>query len=318
MRRTASRMEERTKPVATGTMARIRMAATGTTLLAALAAACGDPAARPDAVEQQTPSAPAMNRSEAVAKLGYDDGASGAAAAPSVSAEPDATPFAPDRKIIRDVRLEIEVEEIEAARAGAGRVAVELGGFLSDVGFQDLASDRPRGQMTLRVPTERTEAAVAALGELGDLRAETLSSQDVTRQYLDAETRLRVLRETDARLRRILADRTGDLADVLQVERELSRVVTQIEQLEGQRRFWDEQVDLATIHLSLFAPAPVVAAGWFDPVREAFGGSLGILARSVALLVTALAAALPFAAVGLVVWLVWRAALRVASTRAAP
>lgn len=267
----------------------------------AVAAACGDSAVLSDATDEWSGvgAAPGRSSPEAAAKL--------------ADAAPDAAGVARDRKIVRDVRLEIEVEKLAAARDAALHLAAELGGFVSDAGFQGPASDVARGQMILRVPAERVETAVAALAKLGKVRAETLSSQDVTRQYLDTETRLRVLRETDARLRRILADRTGDLADVLQVERELARVVTEIERLEGQKRFWDEQVDLATIHVTLFAPPPVVEAGWFDPVREAFGASLGVLARSVALLITALAAALPFAGVGLVGWLAWRVARRTAT-----
>lgn len=290
--------------------------------VAAFAAACGDPAAPVEATEEWSGAAGADARSarpglETVAKLANETravpggaGPAGVDLASAVVVAPDAAAVAPNRKIIRSVRLEIEVEEMTIARDAAGRLAAELGGFLSDAGFQGLASDRPRGQMVLRVPAERVETAIAALRELGELRAETLGSQDVTQQYLDTETRLRVLRETDARLRRILADRTGDLADVLQVERELSRVVTEIERLEGQKRFWDEQVDLATIHVTLYAPPPVVEAGWFDPVREAFASSFGILARSAALLITALAASLPFAAVLLVGWLAWRVARR--------
>lgn len=280
----------------------------------AVAAACSDPAVRSDATDEWSGAGAAPGRSspEATAKLADAAGAeaAGVSLAPTVVAAPDAASVARDRKIIRDVRLEVEVEELAVARDAAGHLASELGGFVSDAGFQGPASDVARGQMILRVPAERVETAVAALAKLGKVRAETLSSQDVTRQYLDTETRLRVLRETDARLRRILADRTGDLADVLQVERELSRVVTEIERLEGQKRFWDEQIDLATIHVTLTTPPPVVDAGWFDPVREAFGASLGVLARSAALLITALAAALPFAAVVLVGWLAWRVARR--------
>lgn len=284
----------------------------------AIAAACGDPAAQSSTTDEWSAGAEAASggeeagRAPAVAKLANAAGADpdGVSLAPTMVAARDAAAVDRDRKMIRDVRLELEVEEIGVARNAARRLAAELGGFVSDAGFQALTSGRARGRMILRVPAERVETAVAELGELGELRAETLSSQDVTRQYLDTETRLRVLRETDARLRRILADRTGDLADVLQVERELSRVVTDIERLEGQQRFWDEQVDLATIHVTLLAPSPVVEAGWFDPVREAFGASLGVLARSAALLITALAAALPFAAVVLAGWLVWRVARR--------
>lgn len=217
----------------------------------------------------------------------------------------------PGRKVIRQVSIDLEVGDVEEARGAMVRIAAASGGFISDLGIQGTDSERRSGRLTLRVPSDRMEDALSALSNLGKVRSESQGSQDITTQYLDTETRLRVLRETDARLREILRKRTGDLSDVLQVERELARVVTQIEQLEGQKRFWDEQVDLATIHVSMSEPIAGIEAGWADPVVAAFRASLAVLARSVAFLITLAAGALPFAILGGLGWLAWRGARKV-------
>lgn len=239
----------------------------------------------------------------------------GLAAYDGATAEADASLAAiPGRKVIRQVSLDLEVVDVEEARRAMARIATSSGGFISDLGIEGTDSARRSGHLTLRVPSARMEDALTALSDLGKVRSETQGSQDITTQYLDTETRLRVLRETDARLREILGKRTGDLSDVLQVERELARIVTEIEQLEGQKRFWDEQVDLATIHVSLSEPVTGIEAGWADPVVAAFRASLAVLARSVALLITLAAGALPFAILGALGWLAWRGARKVRTT----
>lgn len=210
------------------------------------------------------------------------------------------------RHIIREIGIDLEVDDVAAARRGVAALAERAGGFVSHLSMGRTGTAVGRAQLTLRVPSDRVGAMSADLADIGTVLSERHGSQDITQQYLDTETRLRVLRETDARLRGILAERTGKLADVLQVERELARVITDIERLEGQRRFWDEQVALATVHVTLAEPVPVIQAGWTAPVVEAFRASLGVLARSAGAVITLIAGALPFAVLGLVGWALWR------------
>lgn len=280
--------------------------------------ACGVGAGT-DHEENQVDNGRARDEALAPATVTRGDLASKSAASIAVydgaAAAPDASLAAiPGRKVIRQVSIDLEVGDVEEARGAMARIAAASGGFISDLGIQGTDSDRRSGHLTLRVPSDRMDDALSALSGLGKVRSETQGSQDITTQYLDTETRLRVLRETDARLREILRNRTGDLSDVLQVERELARVVTQIEQLEGQKRFWDEQVDLATIHVSMSEPVAGIEAGWADPVGAAFRASLAVLARSVALLITLAAGALPFAILGALGWLAWRGARKVRAT----
>lgn len=279
-------------------------------------AACGAGAERAmnDAAEEESqvplPATTAPQRADLVAKS-----AGTFAAYDGAATQPDAAAASiPGRKVIRQVSIDLEVGDVEEVRGAMARIAASAGGFISDLGIQGTDADRRSGRLTLRVPSDRMEDVLAALSDLGKVRSETQGSQDITTQYLDTETRLRVLRETDARLREILRKRTGDLSEVLQVERELARVVTQIEQLEGQKRFWDEQVDLATIHVSMSEPVAGIEAGWADPMVAAFRASLAVLARSVALLITLAAGALPFLVLGALGWLAWRGARKVRAT----
>ena len=221
------------------------------------------------------------------------DAADAGAAQASASA-PD--PLAA-RKLIRTGQLTIEVADYGEAAERVGAIARARGGYLAGTQSARGEHDRRQGTLTIRVPAELFEDAVAALKPLGKLLGEGVSVEDVTRAYADLETRLRVKRDTAARLRDILRTRTAKLSDVLEAEKELARVTEEIERMEGERRFYDHQVALSTIAVTLREPAPVLQAGMLQPMSEALRDSLRVLVASAAALLYVMVALLPWLAV---------------------
>jgi hypothetical protein len=255
--------------------------------------------------------APAPAEADRLRSLGYAAQAKPAAvapaapgpAAPGAAAQAPVEAMAAARKLIRTGQLTIEVDGYTRAAEEAGRVAERHGGYVSDARSRRDDRDAQQGTLTLRVPAEAFAAAWAELKALGRVRAETVGTQDVTKAYADLETRLRVKRETVDRLRGILRDRAAKLSDVLEVERELARLTEEIEALEGERRYYDHQVALSTIGLTLQEPQAVVHGGALEPIREAFADALEVLAGSLAALIYVVVAAAPWA---VVLWLSWR------------
>src|SRR6185503_21146634 len=99
--------------------------------------------------------------------------------------------------------------------------------------------------LTLRVPADRFAESLAALRSLGRVRVDNTNAEDVTRSYNDLAIRLAVKRDMVARLRALLSNRAARLSDLVEVERELGRAITELEQMEGERRFLDNQVALS-------------------------------------------------------------------------
>jgi len=201
------------------------------------------------------------------------------------------------RKLIRNGQLTLEVRDYGEAADRIAAVARSLGGYVADGQSARGEHDRRQGVLTLRVPAERFEEAVDALKGLGRLLAESVNVQDVTRAYMDLETRLRVKRDTEGRLRDILRTRTAKLSDVLEAERELARVTEEIEGMEGERRYYDQQVAMSTIVLTLREAVPVLQSGVLQTSREALRDSVRLLAASAAVLLYATFALLPWLAV---------------------
>lgn len=203
---------------------------------------------------------------------------------------------APALKLIFTAALQIEVPDFRAAADEAGKAAVALGGYVSDRQSSQDGRGRERGQITLRVPSPKFDGALSAFKGLGRVKSEGVQTQDVTKAYSDLETRLAVKREAAARLREILTRQTGKVSEVLEVEREIARVVEEIEQAEGERRYFDNQISLSTITLSLYEPDAIVAPGLLDPVLAALRQSVRIMGESLGSLIELFAGLLPWLA----------------------
>jgi hypothetical protein len=172
-----------------------------------------------------------------------------------------------DRKIIYTVSLDLIVKDTETAFKDVTRLAEGMGGFVAQSNIWR-EEEHSRGSLTVRVPAERLEEALEAFRALAvDVESQRVDSQDVTEEYVDLEARLENERRTERELQELLESRSdrGRTEDILEVHRELSRVRSQIEQLQGRMTYLDNLSSMATVHISLTPDAlvqPVVVGGW--------------------------------------------------------
>jgi hypothetical protein len=194
------------------------------------------------------------------------------------------TPAAADPKVIRSGELRVEVRNAELAAARADSAVMQRGGLVAERGQTAGANGRRTAHLVVRVPADRFKDAVENLKSLGDVKGETISQQDVTKAYFDLEVHLAVKEQALGRLRQLLATKAARLADVLDVEREITRVVSEIEQLKGDRRYYDNRIALSTIELTLVEPG-ASASGPSLTIRQALAQSFDVFSTSVAWLV---------------------------------
>ena len=160
-------------------------------------------------------------------------------------------PAAPgvEQMIIFTGGLDLEVDEGEFGGKlhDAVDLAVEHGGY---IGKQTDSS------VTLRVPSSHFRTVMRELEKLGDVLHRSVNAQDVSEKYFDLKVRLKSLLATRDRLQKFL-DRAKTIDEVLRVEQELTRLNTQIDQVQGRMRYLSAQSAYSTITLSLRArPEP--------------------------------------------------------------
>lgn len=197
-----------------------------------------------------------------------------ATAATDAAAQRVEVPEPSERKVILNGTMQIEVADLGAATEAIRAHVDAVGGFIAAESTLAGQPGRARsGSLTLRVPAPQLDATVARLRTLGEEQSLTLNAEDVTEQYFDLEIQLRNRRELESRLRLLMARPGNDLSDLLEIEKEVARVRSEIEQMEGRKRFWDNRVSFATLAVTLQEPAPLIAGaqgGVWQTLTEAF------------------------------------------------
>jgi hypothetical protein len=168
------------------------------------------------------------------------------APAPAPASAPTVAPM-----IARTAALTIVVKDFAASRADLDAILARHHGYAAQLTVNTPENDSRSFQASLRVPAPELSAALSELRALGRVEVETQSGEEVTQQHADLVARLENSRETEQRLRDLLAQRTGKIDEVLQVEEEIDRVRGQIEGMEADQKALEHRVDFATIDLQL-------------------------------------------------------------------
>lgn len=169
----------------------------------------------------------------------------------------DFDPTATERKIIKNANLEIEVEDTEKAKMDAEAETKNKGGSVTNMNSWEVRPGMLAYNLTVRIPAEKFENTIEALTFLGTKKSESFSTNDITAQYQDTSNRLKNLEARRERLREMMDRQTDKLADVLQIDQELSRVQIDIENLQSTLRRNDTDVAYSTLQLTL-RPEPQI------------------------------------------------------------
>ncbi len=184
-------------------------------------------------------------------------------------AAPDGNAAPIEQRIIKTGEVGLEVDNVAVVLARVRALAVELGGY---VGASQAGTMDQSATVTLRVPAARFDELLARLHELTDVEvvAESTREQDVTREIIDLEARIRNLQASETSYR-VLLDRAEQIEDILTVQSRLDQVRGSIEQLEGQLQAVEGQADLSTLTVTIIPrdePVEAVQQDW-DPGAQA-------------------------------------------------
>jgi uncharacterized protein DUF4349/putative zinc finger protein len=178
-----------------------------------------------------------------------------AAAEPNREAAPNpaetAAPVQTNRKLIRNATVQLEIVSFDDAVQKITAFANEERGYVATTSSEKQANGKLRGQVVVKVLPENLDRFLQKVRGLGELKNQTLGTADVTKAYFDTDARLKNAHVMEQRLIDMLKTKTGKVSDLLQVEKELGRVREEIEKMQGELKYWDSQVQFATVTVSL-------------------------------------------------------------------
>ncbi|HJW37497.1 MAG TPA: DUF4349 domain-containing protein, partial [Candidatus Udaeobacter sp.] len=170
-----------------------------------------------------------------------------AAAKPAETPGPEVA----NRKLIRNATVEVEIISFDEAAEKITAFAKEERGYVATTDSQKQANGKLRGRVVVNVLPENLDRLLQKVRGLGELKNQTLGTEDVTKAYFDTDARLKNAHVMEQRLIDMLKTKTGKVSDLLQVEKELGRVREEIEKMQGELKYWDSQVQFATVTISL-------------------------------------------------------------------
>jgi hypothetical protein len=182
---------------------------------------------------------------------------------------------AADRKIIRNANLTLEVNSTTQAQQKVTSIAEMHGGFVVTSEAKQRESAQPENRtldikLVVRVPSNRFGSALDAIRGLATtVREDNVAGQDVTEEFIDLEARIRTQKALELQFLEIMKQ-ARKVEDALEVQRQIADVRTDIEKLEGRKRFLENRAALSTITVNLETPKMIAVntTGFGRSLRE--------------------------------------------------
>jgi len=197
-----------------------------------------------------------------------------------------------NRKILRNADFQLEVQDPTIAQRQITSMAESLGGFVvTSESKQRNVGDRAKQELdvslVLRVPAMQFNSALEQIRATANrVITEKTTGQDVTEEFIDLEARIKTQKALELQFLEIMKQ-ASKVADALEVQRQIAEVRTEIEKLEGRKRFLENRASLSTITVSLQIPAAIAVntSGFRRNIKEAISESVSIASGIVLFLI---------------------------------
>lgn len=245
----------------------------------------------------------------------YDTEAAGAFNSPSSDVKADAggeaASLPQNRKWVVTVYLNAETEDLEVLLTQLDQQINQMQGYIENQEIYNGSAYSARryrsADLTIRIPAEDVDAFTQAVSGAANITSKQISREDITLNYTATDSKVTALKTEESRLLELMA-KAETMSDLLEIEARLSQVRYDLELYTSRLRLYDNQVDYATIHLSIsqvqeYTPAPERTVG--QRIQDGFRSSLKGVGEGAVNFVVWFLSNLPY----LVVWAAVLAAL---------
>lgn len=174
-----------------------------------------------------------------------------------------------ERKIIKEANLKIITKNLQSISEQVNQIVKTYDGYLAN--SNQWQSNRKYYRFTLKIPQKNFKATVAELEKLGAINSKQISSRDITKQYIDLQSRRKSFKAQEERYLELL-QQAKNVEDMLKIEKELNRIRRKIEQIQGQLNYYNNKIDFSTINVTFTEPKPIIdnnSWGIFASIKQA-------------------------------------------------
>ncbi|MDR3224926.1 MAG: DUF4349 domain-containing protein [Clostridiales Family XIII bacterium] len=160
-----------------------------------------------------------------------------------------------NRKITFSASFTVDTKAYDADYAKINQIVSDFGGYIASEETQayPYQTEQTTGRssyFSLRIPVKGYDSFLTKLEQIGEVANKNKSSDDLTAEYFDTEARIEMLEMRKVRLTEYIKSATK-AADIVAFEKELSDVLLELDQYEGNKRRLDQLVDYASVDVTL-------------------------------------------------------------------
>ncbi len=207
------------------------------------------------------------------------------------------------RKIIKSAHIELETKEFDKTIDAILNRVGEMGGYVESSNIEGNRMDNEgynsrEARFRLRVPSNKFDKFKNDFNDFGNVITSQMNGQDITGEYFDKEAKLESLTIQQERLLEILK-KADKVEDIIKLEKELTDVRYEIENITGTIKKWDNLIDYSTFEVSVYEVYQLTeseerANSLGQRISKGFKNSIKLLIDMAKDTVVAIASILPF------------------------
>lgn len=157
------------------------------------------------------------------------------------------------KKIIKDGRIGIEVQQLKKTKSLIDSLVLKYGGYYANEKLNN-SSWGISYDLKIRVPSIHLEKLVAGI-EIGGgkIKYKEIDARDVTDQFIDLETRL-ANKKNYLKKYNDLLKLAKTIKDILEIEERIRRIEEEIESTTGRLKYLSDLVEFSTLNLKITKP----------------------------------------------------------------
>lgn len=156
-----------------------------------------------------------------------------------------------ERKLIKNGSISFESQNVQKTKIEIEKICKELNAYISNES-QNNFGDRLQYSQTIRVPSNKFDDLLLKIEPLAiTIEDRTITTQDVTEEFIDVEVRLKTKKELELRYREILKQ-AKTVTDIISIEGQIANVRSEIESMEGRLNYLKNQVSFSTLIVTFY------------------------------------------------------------------
>ena len=161
------------------------------------------------------------------------------------------SPGQQEQKVIKTARLVFQSNELAATHDKILGLANQYKGFIQSDN-SGKSYNRLYTNMVIRVPSENFQSFINGVSEgVSYFDQNEITRQDVSEEFVDLEARLKAKRELEKRYLELLKQ-AKNVKEMLEIERELSKIREEIEAKQGRLQFLQNRVSMSTVNIDFY------------------------------------------------------------------